>query len=212
MHLGPRASAVLIAVVTLAGVSVLASQSRLRPVEPSGTKQALRWQGPFTYVREFGSSASGCAYRGREAVNATLTCTGSDLTRLRCTASGTAEHFYTESAGAGRSQRTDVGSYQGVLNAAYDAHGMRGFELFRLDVGTTLPVQFRQEADSGAASQGSYRLDVGGAMDNMPFEPANARLERRVTIPVYEPGPAACKSSGRFNGTETMSMRLLPAD
>ena len=215
MRSGPRASAFLIIVVTLAGASVLASQSRLHPVEPSDAQHATRWQGPFTYVREFGSTAAGCAYHGREAIQANLTCTGNDMMHLRCTASGTAEHVYTESIGNGGSevqQRTDTGSYEGVLNAAYDAHKTNSYDLFRLDVDTTLPVQYRQEGTAGVTQQGGYRLDVGGAMDNVPFEPANPRLERRVAVPIYEPGPAACKSNGRFNGTQTTSIRLLPAD
>lgn len=211
MRFGPRASAVLIVVVTLAGVSVLASQSRIHPQDPAGAKHALRWQGPFTYVREFGSAAAGCAYHGREQVNATLTCTGSDLTHLRCTADGTAQHLYTENLGD-HSQRTDTGTYQGALSAKYETHTTKQFELFRLDVGSTLPVQYRKETASGATQQGGYRLDVGGAMDNIPFEPAYPRLEREHTVPIYEPGPAACKSSSRFNGTETVAVRLLPAD
>jgi hypothetical protein len=214
LRLGPQASAVVIAVVTLAGVSVLASQSSVHPPEPAGTQHALRWQGPFEYVREFGSSTPGCAYHGKEVVDATLTCTGTDLTHLRCTASGDAQHSYRESIGEGdgHSERTDAGSYQGALKAAFDTRETRKYVFFRLDVGTTVPVRYHQESVSGAAREGDYRLDVGGAMEDVPFEPSNTRLERHKTVPIYEPGPAACKSDGRFNGTEVMSLRLLPAD
>ena len=214
MRFGPWASAVSIAIVTLAGVSVLASQSRSHPTDLIGQARVLRWQGPFLWTREFGSAASGCAYRGREVINATLTCTGSDITHLRCTASGTAEHFYTETVGDAQnpSQRTDTGSYQGALSAVYDAQSMRGHELFRLDVGTTLPIQYRQERAPGVTRQGAYRLDVGGAMDSVAFDPASSSFERRTTAPIYAPGPAACTASGRFNGTETTAVRLLPAD
>jgi len=205
---------VLVAIVTLAGVSVLASQSSSHPLKPADAQHALRWQGPFTYVKDFGSSGSGCVYHGHETVNATLSCTGSDLMHLRCTASGTADHFYAESIGDGpnHSRRTDTGSYHGALDAAYDAQTLKGYELFRLDVGTTLPVQYRQESAPDVTRQGTYRLDVDGGIDYVPFEPASSRIERRKTVPIYQPGPAACASAGRFNGTETVSMRLLPAD
>jgi hypothetical protein len=176
--------------------------------------RSTRWQGPFEYVREFASSAPGCSYRGREAVHATVTCVGSDLRHLQCTASGTASHVYQEELQQdGRiAARNDAGEYQGALKAEYDTHVTKDVDLFRLDVGTHLPVQYRRTADGGAAKTGEYLLDVSGSTRDLVFVPQNERLERHRVEPIYEPGPAACGVPGRFNGTETIAMRLLPAE
>jgi hypothetical protein len=201
--------------VPLIAMSVAGSVAVARSYAAHGAAPAhsTRWQGPFEYVREFASSAPGCSYRGRETVHATVTCTGSDLRHLQCNANGTASHAYHEELQQdGKiAARNDAGEYQGALKASYDTHVTKDVDLFRLDVGANLPVQYRR-SDGGTAKTGEYLLDVAGSTRDLVFTPQNERLERRRVEPIYEPGPAACGVQGRFNGTETVAMRLLPAE
>ena len=208
-RLGPR---VLIAAfaIAVAAVSVVASQGRSRTQEAAfdAAHPVWHWQGPFEYVRDFGTTARGCSYHGREVVQGEMVCEGTDLRRLRCTAKGTASHDYDEQQTG--MTRTDSGSFQGPLEIAYDTHQTKGVDLFRLDVGANLPVRYKK---TGAApGSGAYVLDVAGSTGDLVFEPEKARLERRRVQPIYEPGPAACGMPRHFNGTETVSMRLLPTD
>ena len=206
----PQLSGPVIAILMVAAASMVASQVRSR----SAAAHPVRWQGPFEYVREFGSSAPGCSYRGRETVEATVVCEGGDLRHLQCTASGKASHVYREELlqQDGRTaSRHDAADYEGALKADYDTHVTQGVDLFRLDVGTNLPVKYERTAD-GATKTGQYALDVSGSTRDLVFVPQNGRLERRRVEPIYEPGPAACAIQGRFNGTESLAMRLLPAE
>ena len=210
MRLGPRVSVAFIAIV-LAAVFVVTSHGRSRAEElHSGPDHPVwAWQGPFQYVRDFGARVPGCSYHGREVVEGTMVCEGTDLRHLRCTATGTASHDYDEQQPGGLT-RKDSGTYEGPLQIAFDTHQTKGVDLFRLDVGANLQVHYQE--DGAASKSGQYLLDVAGTTSDLVFEPQNARLERRRVQPIYEPGPAACGVKGKFNGTETVSMRLLPAD
>ena len=193
----------------MAAASVAVARSYAGRSEPS-----TRWQGPFEYVREFASSAPGCSYRGRETVRATVACEGGDLLHLKCTANGIASHVYQEELRQnGRTAaRSDVGEYQGALKADYDTHVTKDVDLFHLGVGANLRVQYRRTPAAGTAETGEYLLDVTGSTRDLVFVPQNQRLEWRRVDPIYEPGPAACGVQGRFNGSETVAMRLLPAE
>lgn len=205
----PRLSGLVIAILMVAAASVVASQARTHFAAPHPT----RWQGPFEYVREFGSSAPGCSYHGRETVQATVVCEGGDLLHLQCTASGQASHVYQEELRQdGRTAaRNDAGNYHGALKADYDTHATNRVDLFRLEVGIDLPVKYERTFE-GATRTGEYVVDVSGSTRDQVFMPQNGRLERRRVEPIFEPGPAACTTQGRFNGTETVAMRLLPAE
>lgn len=195
--------------------TVVAVQGRSRAQEPAfdAGHPVWHWQGPFEYVREYGSSGPGCSFHGQEAVRATLVCTGTDLRHLSCSATGTASHEYRQDLqqDGARTSRTDAGDYQGALKADYETHVTRNVDLFRVEVGANLPVRYQSTA-AGGATTGKYLLDVSGSTNDLVFDPQNARLERRRVQPIYQPGPAGCVVSGRFNGTETVAMRLLPTD
>lgn len=195
-------------------VVVAAIVAGARPLATTSSHAVTRWQGPFEYVRDYGATSSGCAYHGRETLHATLSCSGEDLMHLQCTATGNASHFYHEEFGRDgpASARNDSGEYTGALKADYDTQTIKGIDLFRLDVSANLPVQYRRTADARTDKGGSYLLDVGGTTGDLVFSPQNPRLERRRVEPFYEPGPAACGVQGRFNGTETVSVQLLPVE
>ena len=209
VRLGPRFSISSIAIV-LAAILVIASQGRSRAEEPrfDPAHPVWSWQGPFEYVRDFGAAAPGCAFHGREVVEGTMVCEGTDLRHLRCSATGNASHDYDEHQPDGLT-RKDSGAYHGPLQISYDTHQTKGVDLFRLDVGANLPVRYQETG--GASKSGKYLLDVSGSTGDLVFEPQNARLERRRVQPIYEPGPRACGVKG-FNGTETVYLRLLPTD
>jgi hypothetical protein len=209
----PRVTIAAVAILMLAAVSVVASRGGARGEEEAfdAAHPVWRWQGPFEYVRDFGASAPGCTFHGREVVQGEMVCSGTDLRHLQCTANGTASHAYNEQVQSGVA-RNDAGAYQGPLQIAYDTHQTKGVELFRLDVGANLPVQYRESTGDHTAKSGKYLLDVSGSTGDLVFDAQNARLERRRVQPIYEPGPRACAVQGHFNGTETVSMRLLPTD
>lgn len=209
MRPGSRVRGLMTAVL---GAAVAAIAVGAAPLATTSTHAVTRWQGPFEYVRDYGGSARGCAYHGRETLHATLSCSGADLMHLQCTATGNASHSYHEELDRNSpvSARNDSGEYQGALKADYDTQTIKGVDLFRLDVSANLPVQYRRTADAHTNKAGSYLLDVGGTTGDLVFAPQNPRLERRRVEPIYEPGPAACGVSGRFNGTETVSVQLLP--
>jgi len=209
---GPRVLVLIIPTVILAAF-VLASQGRSRSDEPpfNPTHPVWHWQGPFEFVREFGTNGPGCSYRGRQTVQATVICTGTDLRNLRCTATGAASYQYREDVG-GRAARNDSGDYQGELRASYDTQVINGVDLVRLAVGANLPVEHRSASRDGVDWSNSILLDVSGSTRDLVFRPEGARLEHRSVQPIFEPGPSGCAVQGRFNGTETVSMRLLPTD
>jgi hypothetical protein len=207
----PKISIATIA-IALAAVFVVASQGRSHAAESAfdPAHPVWHWQGPFEYVRDFGAATAGCSYHGREVVEGTMVCEGTDLRHLHCSATGAASHNYDEQQRDGITRR-DSGAYDGPLQIAYDTHQTKGVDLFRLDVGANLPVRY-QETGAFASMSGQYLLDVAGTTGDLVFDAQNARLERRRVQPIYEPGPAACGVRGPFNGTETVSMRLLPTD
>jgi hypothetical protein len=196
-----------LAVVAAAGALGVAGTESFRM--SSATPATLHWQGPFHYEAQFATHAAGCSVDGSERIDGVVTCTGQDLTGLKCTAEGRADRKYrVASSGASTIEREDAGSYTGRLTVDYRSRRRTSGEMFTLSVAADVPLHYQQTSD-GMTRTGAYTLQVGGTTEQQLYQPDSQQLDFHQTQTINEPGPAGCASSA-FNGTSSVAVRLAP--
>ena len=172
---------------------------------------AQQWKGSFTYERNFASRSDACDFRGHEAMQGEISCSGDDLAHLRCSAQGTVDYSYIEKVGEGGGhalrQRTDAGEYSGKLSHHLNLAEQNG-QGWRYDLGidANVPIHYT-EASNGNSRSGSYLLDVAADTAPAQFDPASGEIVFDRSRPLTEPGPQACGDT-LHNGKTHFALRL----
>ena len=207
----------VVGIATAAAAALLATGATLSNRQ-SDADLTFRWQGPFHYEQTFATHAAACSLQGFERMEGVVTCVGHDLTSLHCTAQGTAQRRFEVDThnGAASFARTDTGAYQGPLIVDYgyrdQRSGAASYETFDLSLAANVPIQYQERTAAGSRS-GTYTLQVGATTDRELFHHEAQRVEFRQVQPISEPGPAGCARDGDgFNGSTTVTVRLLPTD